>query len=123
MAGCKTVGGALTINVGDKELHDWYLAELQKGAPLGVAIVKVIYWYKKERHEGDGTVVYRDSCDKWNIDDLTHCSCYRPCHYGFSGISYSLSDIKELLKKEDYYEDGGKEILDYLKNDEEENGI
>lgn len=65
MAGCETVGEALIINVGDKELEDLDLEELQKDAPLGVAVVKVIYWYKKECYEGYGTkyhplVVYGD---------------------------------------------------------------
>lgn len=115
---CKTVGEALIISLGDIELHDWDLEELQKDAPLGVAIVKVIYWYKKEGYEGDGTVVYRDSCHEWHIDDLTHCSCYGPCHGGLSKITYSLDETKKLLKKEDYYENGGKEILTYLENEE-----
>lgn len=74
---------------------------------------KDAYWYKKEGYEGDGTVVYQDSRHKWHIDDLTHCSCSGPCD-GFCSTSYSLSDIKKLLKKEDYYENGGKEILSYL---------
>nr|DAV53597.1 MAG TPA: hypothetical protein [Caudoviricetes sp.] len=117
MADCKKIGGALIVSVGDEELHDYDLEELQKDAPLGVAVVNVIYWYKKFGYEGGGTIVYRDSCDKWHIDDLTHCSCYGPCHYGFSEISYSLSDIRKLLKKEDYYENGGKEILNYLENE------
>lgn len=34
MAGCETVGEALIINVGDKELEDWDLEELQKDAPF-----------------------------------------------------------------------------------------
>lgn len=117
MVGCKTVGDALIISLNDKELHDCDLEELQKDAPLGVAVVKVIYWYKKEGYDGDGTVVYQDSRHEWHIDDLTHYSCYGPCHYGFSGMSYSLDEIKKLLKKEDYYENGGKEILDYLNNE------
>ena len=114
MACCKTVGEALIISLGDIELHDWDLEELQKGAPLGVAIAKVIYWYKKEGYEGDGTVVYQDSRHEWHIDGLSHCSCFGPCHNGFCDINYSLSDIEKLLKKEDYYENGGKEILTYL---------
>lgn len=118
MAGCETVGEALIINVGDKELEDWDLEELQKDAPLGVAVVKVIYWYKKECYGGYGTVAYRDSCHKWHIDDLSHYSCFGPCHNGFCDISHSLSDIKKLLKKEDYYENGGKEILDCLRSEE-----
>ena len=113
---CKILGEAKVVSLGDDNLYDDNLSDVQKGAPLGIAVVNVIYWYKKFGYEGGGTIVYQDSCDKWHIDDLTHCSCYGPCHYGFSGISYSLSDIRELLKKEDYYENGGKEILNYLGN-------
>lgn len=115
--GCKTIGEAIVASLGDEELRDCDLEELQKNAPLGVAVVKVIYWYKKEGYEGDGTVVYQDSRHEWRIDDLTHCSYYGPCHDSLGKITYSLSDIKKLLEKEDYYENGGKEILDYLKND------
>ena len=97
MAGCETVGEALIINVGDKELEDWDLEELQKDAPLGVAVVKVIYWYKKECYGGYGTVAYRDSCHKWHIDDLSHRSCFGPCHNGFCDISYSLSEGRTVL--------------------------
>lgn len=119
---CRILGETKVVSLGDVKLHDWDLEELQKGAPLGVAVAEIIYWYKKFGYDGGGTIVYRDSCDKWHIDDLTHCSCYGPCHYGFSGISYFLSDIRELLKKDDYYENGGKEILTYLDNEEEKRG-
>ena len=111
---CKILGEAKVVSLGDVKLHDWDLEELQKDAPLGVAVVEVIYWYEKECYDGEGTVIYQDSRHKWHIDDLTHCSCYGPCHYGFSEISYSLDEIEKLLKKEDYYENGGKEILSYL---------
>lgn len=116
MAGCETVGEALVISVGDEELDDCDLEKLQKEAPLGVAVVKVIYWYKKFGYEGGGTIAYRDSCDKWHIDSLTHCSCSGPCD-GFCAIAYSRDEIKKLLEKEDYYENGGKEILDYLESE------
>lgn len=43
MADCETVGEALVINVGDEELDDCDLEKLQKEAPLGVAVVKVLY--------------------------------------------------------------------------------
>ena len=117
MADCKKLGEAKVVSLGDVKLHDWDLEELQKDAPLGVAVAEVIYWYKNYGYDGTGTIVYRDSHRRWHIDGLTHCSCYGPCHYGFSAIGYSLSDIKELLKKEDYYENGGKEILNYLGNE------
>lgn len=114
---CRILGKTKVVSLGDAKLHDWDLEELQKDAPLGVAVAEVIYWYKKFSYDGGGTIVYRDSCDKWHIDDLTHCSCYGPCHYGFSEISYSLDEIEKLLKKEDYYENGGKEIINYLENE------
>ncbi len=114
---CRILGETKVVSLGDVKLHDWDLEELQKDAPLGVAVAEVIYWYKKFGYEGGGTIVYLDSRRKWHINDLGHCSCYGPCHYGFSGISYSLSDIRELLKKDDYYENGGKEILNYLENE------
>lgn len=62
-------------------------------------------------------MVYQDSRHKWHIDSLIHCSCSGPCDYGFSEISYSLDEIEQLLKKEDYYENSGKEILNYLENE------
>lgn len=95
-------------------IDDDELCYLQRNAPLGVAIENIIYWYEKECYDGKGTVVYRDSHYKWHIDSLWHCSCYGPCHGGFCGTTYSLDEIKKLLKKEDYYESGGKEILSYL---------
>lgn len=111
--GCKSVGEALVVNVGDDSIDDDELRDLQGNAPLGVAVVKVIYWYESSAYDGDGTIVYQDSCHKWHIDSLSHNSCYGPCDR-FCATSYSLSDIKKLLKKEDYYENGGKEILSYL---------
>lgn len=117
MAGCETLGEALVINVGDEELDDYDLEELQKGAPLGVAVVKVVYWYERGDYCGGGTIVYQDSRCKWHIDDLTHCSCYGPCHDGFSKITYSLDEIKKLLEKEYSCEGGSEEILDYLENE------
>lgn len=50
-------------------------------------------------YDGDGTVVYRDSCHKWHIDSLCHCSCYGPCHGGKEILSY-LSDQSVSIKKE-----------------------
>ena len=117
MAGCKKIGEALVVNLSNDELNDYDYENLQRGAPLGVAVVKAIYWYERGDYSGGGTIVYLDSRHKWHIDDLTHCSCYGPCHYGFSKISYSLDEIEKLLKKEDYYENGGKEILNYLENE------
>jgi hypothetical protein len=110
----KKIGEALVVNLGNDEFDDYDYEDLQRGAPLGIAVVKVIYWYKRGDYSGGGTIVYQDSRNKWHINDLGHCSCYGPCHDGFCDISYSLSEIKKLLKKEDYYENGGKEILSYL---------
>ena len=114
---CKILGEAKVVSLGDVKLHDWDLEELQKDAPLGIAVVKVIYWYKKECYDGEGTVVYLDSRHEWHIDDLAHCSCFGPCHDGFSKITYSRNEIKKLLKKDDYYDNGGKEILNYLESE------
>ena len=115
MVNCKKLEEAKVVSLGDP-IDDDELTNLQKDAPLGVAVVKVIYWYESCCYDGNGTVVYQDSHYKWHIDGLWHCSCYGPCHDGFSKITYSLDEIKKLLKKEDYYEYGGKEILDYLEN-------
>lgn len=110
---CKILGEAKVVSLGDNNLYDDNLSDVQKGAPLGIAVVNVIYWYKNYGYDGEGTIVYRDSHHRWHIDGLNHCSCSGPCD-GFCNTSYSLSDIKKLLKKEDYYENGGKEILSYL---------
>ena len=118
MADCKKIGEALVVNIGNDEFDDYDYEDLQKGAPLGIAVVDVIYWYKNYGYDGEGTVVYRDSRRKWHINDLGHCSCYGPCHDGFSKITYSLDEIKKLLKKEDYYKYGGKQILSYLESRE-----
>lgn len=112
--GCKEIRDALVVNLGDDEFWDSDYEDLQRGIPSGVAIIKIIYWYKKGDYKGGGTIVYQDSRHEWHIDDLTHCSCFGPCHNGFSKITYSLDEIKRLLEKEDYYENGGKEILSYL---------
>ena len=115
---CKKFGEALVVNLGNDEFDDYDYEDLQKGAPLGVAVVKAIYWYESGDYSGGGTIVYLDSRRKWHINDLGHCSCYGPCHDGFSKITYSLDEIKKLLKKDDYYENGGKEILNYLEDDQ-----
>ena len=110
---CKILGEAKVVSLGDNNLYDDDLSYVQKGAPLGIAVVNVIYWYKNYGYDGQGTVVYQDSHRRWHIDGLNHCSCGGPCD-GFCNTSYSLNDIKKLLEKEDYYENGGKEILSYL---------
>ena len=115
---CKILGEAKVVSLGDNNLYDDNLIDVQKGAPLGIAVVNVIYWYENYGYDGVGTIVYQDSCDRWHIDGLNHCSCSGPCD-GFCNTSYSLTEIKKLLKKEDYYENGGKEILTYLDNEEE----
>ena len=114
---CRKIGEALVVNLGNDEFGDYDYEDLQKGAPLGVAIVKVIYWYERGDYSGGGTIVYLDSRRKWHINDLGHCSCYGPCHDGFSKITYSRNEIKKLLKKDDYYDNGGKEILNYLESE------
>jgi hypothetical protein len=123
MADCKKLEEAKVVSLSDDELHDWDLEKLQKDAPLGVAVAEVIYWYKNYGYDGDGAIVYRDSHHRWHIDGLNHCSCSGPCD-GFCNISYSLSDIKKLLKKDDYYENGGKQIIGYLRRNvlDEEGG-
>ncbi len=54
--GCKTVGEALIISVGDKG-QDWDLRGAERCA-IRCCNVKVIYWYKKKCYEGYGTVAY-----------------------------------------------------------------
>ena len=117
----KLIGEAKVVSLGNDELDNYDYEDLQRGMPLGVAIVEVIYWYERGDYSGSGTIVYLDSRRKWHISDLGHCSCYGPCHNGFSKIAYSLDAINKLLKKEDYYENGGKEILDYLENEKSSN--
>lgn len=40
---CKKIGEVLVVNLGNDELDDYGYEDLQRGAPLGVAVVKVIY--------------------------------------------------------------------------------
>lgn len=67
---CKILGEAKVVSLGDNNLYDDNLSDVQKGAPLGIAVVNVIYWYKSYGYDGEGTIVYRDSHHRWHIDGL-----------------------------------------------------
>lgn len=62
---CKILGEAKVVSLGDNNLYDDDLSDVQKGAPLGIAVVNVIYALGNEMkvHAGHIYTVAIESSD------------------------------------------------------------
>lgn len=67
---------------------------------LDINIDEVWYWYACSLDDGLGQLLMRHG-NKWDIHDMSHCSCYGPVDEAkFSGRYHSLKELQDVCSKE-----------------------